>query len=136
MKTKIVEETFDEITGTTTVTIQNKYGHFTGIAYCHPDDLENFSQFQGERIATTKANIEFCKHRIKQEKVKIKTLDNLLYDSHYLIMDPIFSHIKKQKDNYIKNIEYYENSISILKDSIKQMDDERQKVLLRSNKNK
>ena len=137
MKTKIVDETFDEISGITTVTIQNKYGHFTGMAQCHPDD--EYSMFQGERIAATRANIEFCKHRIVQEKAKIKALKELGLNTR---IDVYAGKIKEDKkifkliNRYEKNIENYKDSITILKNSIKIMDEERQKVLQRSKKNK
>ena len=138
MKTKIVDETFDEISGLTTVTLQNKYGHFTGMAQCHPDD--EYSMFQGERIAATRANIEFCKFRIKQEKVKIKTFEEIRNDyiinSAFIVEYPYLYYFRKKIKGCIKKIEYYQDSIDILKSSIKKMDEERQKVLLRSKKNK
>lgn len=127
MKTKIVHEEFDEKNGISIVTIQNKYGHFTGMAQCHSDD--EYSMFQGERIAATRANIEFCKFRIKQEKVKIKTLDEL---ETIFFNKTLYNKIKECK----RTIEYYKDSITILKNSIKLMDEERQKVLQRSKKNK
>lgn len=134
MKTKIVDETFDEITGLTTVTIQNKYGHFTGMAQCCSED--EYSMFQGERIAATRANIEFCKHRIMQEKAKIKALEELGYTKTPKYDYKYLSKAEKLIQKYLKNIESYKDSIVILKDSIKKMDEERQKVLLRSKKNK
>ena len=138
MKTKIVDETFDEKSGLTTVTLQNKYGHFTGMAQCHPDD--EYSMFQGERIAATRANIEFCKFRIKQEKIKIKTFEEIRNDyiinSAFTVEYPYLYYFRKKIKRCIKKIEYYQDSIDILKSSIKKMDEERQKVLLRSKKNK
>ena len=141
MKTQIIDETFDEKTGLTTVTIQNKYGHFTGLAHCRYDD--EFSMFQGERIAATRANIEFCKFRIKQEKAKLIALNNIFIDhssddnydifcANFKIRKQLYTNKKRCKET----IEHYQDSISILKQSIKKMDEERQKVLLRSKKNK
>lgn len=133
MKTVIVCEDFDKKSGISTVTIQNKYGHFNGTAWCHPDDMNNFSMFQGERIALNRANINFCKHRIVQEKAKLKVLKEL-YSPYYE------NFLKKTFNNKIKEcketIENYQNSIIILKNSIKLMDEERQKILQRSKKNK
>lgn len=144
MKTKIVNETFNADTGLTTVTLQNKYGHFTGTARCCLDD--DYSMFQGERIAATRANIEFCKFRIKQEKAKIKALDEIIIDYNletkyldypsFVLGYKLRKQIFLNKRNYEKNIENFKDSISILKNSIKLMDEERQKVLLRSKKNK
>ena len=128
MKTKIVDENFDEITGVTTVTIQNKYGHFTGSAHCHPDD--SYSMFQGERIAVTRANIKYLKRRISLEKTKLKALKE--FDDSF-----IFSYqLNILEKKYKNNIQDFKDSIHILNDSIKKMDEERQKVLLRSQENK
>ena len=141
MKTKIIDETFDEKSGLTTVTLQNKYGHFTGIARCHPDD--EYSMFQGERIAVTKANIKFLEFRIKQTKIMIKSIYDFVgdYKWHFItnpiiLDDPLFDHAALKIINYKKDIENYKTSIEILKNSIKLMDEERQKVLQRSKKNK
>ena len=128
MKTKIVNEKFDGITGVTTVTIQNKYGHFTGSSHCHPDD--SYSIFQGERIAVIRANIKYLKHRISLEKTKLKVLKE--FDNSFLFSYKLNILEKKYKNN----IQDFEDSIYILNDSIKKMDEERQKVLLRSKENK
>ena len=143
MKTKIVDETFDEKSGLTTVTLQNKYGRFTGTARCHPDEIEIFSQFQGERIAATRANISFLKFRIQQEKAKLKAIQNLQNDFNHEydlnpngFYGPVTKHIFKTIKRYKENIKNFKTSIEILEDSIKLMDEERQKVLLRSKKNK
>lgn len=132
MKTKIVDEKFDEITGVTTVTIQNKYGHFTGSAHCHPDD--SYSMFQGERIAVTRANIKYLKRRISLEKAKLKALND--FDPNYFVYFFYSYQWRTLKKKYEKNIQDFNDSIYILKDSIKKMDEERQKVLLRSKENK
>lgn len=129
MKTKIVDEKFDEITGVSTVTIQNKYGHFTGTAYCHPDD--SYSMFQGERIAVTRANIKYLKRRISLEKTKLKALND--FNRSYFVYSYQWQILKKRYEN---NIQDFNDSICILKDSIRKMDEERQKVLLRSKENK
>lgn len=141
MKTKIIDETFNKDEGITTVTIQNKYGHFTGIAYCHPDD--EYSMFQGERIAATRANIKFCKFRITQEKAKLKALENIhtnrSFENNYgafLANFDIRHQLYNNKKRCKETIEHYQDAISILKKSIKKMDEERQKILLRSKKNK
>lgn len=140
MKTKIVHEEFDEKNGISIVTIQNKYGRFTGIAMCHPDD--SFSPFQGERIAATRASIEFLKFRIKQIKAEAKGIQNLLSDFYCnLDLNPssyigdVWRHALTKLEVYDEKIKDLNTSIDILKDSIKKMDKERQEVLLRSRKN-
>ena len=141
MKTKIIDEHFEEENGISIVTIQNRYGHFTGKAFCNKEDY--FSSYQGERIAVTRANIKFAKSRLKEEKTKLKAIENLLKSLYHdeffnsnIYEEKTYKQTKKEQERYYKNIENWENTIIILKDSIKKMDEERQKVLLRSSKNK
>ena len=141
MKTKIINEYFEEESGISVVTIQNRYGHFTGKAFCNKEDY--FSPYQGERIAATRANIKFAKSKLKEEKVKLKAIDNLLknlycdeYFNSNIYEEKTYKRVKKEQERYCKNINNWENIITILEDSIKKMDEERQKVLSRSNKNK
>lgn len=141
MKTKIVYEEFDKENGISIVTIQNKYGRFTGMAMCHPDD--SFSPFQGERIAATKANIEFLKFRIKQTKAEANGIHKLLSDFYYdtnisssAYVGPVWKHALVKLERYEKDIENFKEGIEILKDSIVKMDKERQEVLKRSKQNK
>lgn len=141
MKTKIINEQFIENEGISIVTIQNRYGHFTGKAFCNKEDY--FSPYQGERIAVTRANIKFVKSKLKEEKAKLKAIKNLLknlycdeyFDSN-IYEEKTYKRAKKEQERYYKNINTWENAIIILEDSIKKMDEERQKVLLRSSKNK
>lgn len=141
MKTKIVYEEFDKENGISIVTIQNKYGRFTGTAMCHPDD--SFSSYQGERIAATKAHIAFLKFRIKQTKAEAKGIQTLLSDFYYdtnisssAYVGRVWKHALVKLERYEKDIEDFKNGIKILKDSIVKMDTERQEVLKRSKKNK
>ena len=82
-----------------------------------------------KRFKTNHTNIKFCKHRITQEKAKIKVLDEL---ETPFFNKTLYNKIKECQET----IEKYQDSITILKNSIKLMDEERQKVLQRSKKNK
>ncbi len=141
MKYKIVSENFDEITGVSTVTIQNKYGHFTGVARCCPED--SYSMFQGERIAIMKAQINFCKSRIKAEKNKAKNIDDLLKNFYLNIQTSSAVFKEKTYKTALReiakcqdNIKRYTDTIDTINRSIKKMDEVRQEVLLRSKENK
>lgn len=145
MKYKIIDEYFDERAGRTEVQIQNKYGVFSGVSLCSPEDMENnsFSYFQGERIAIIRAFINFYKYRLAQEKVKFQTVSNILKDFYFnpqadplVFCEKTYCHVEKERDRYLKNIKFFENAIKECKKSIKDIDDERQKVLLRSKQNK
>lgn len=111
------------------------------MAQCCSED--EYSMFQGERIAATRANIEFCKFRIKQIKAMAKGLKDLLSDFYSnpeieskSYIGPMWKHALVKLEAYEKDMKNYKTNIEILKSSIKLMDEERQKVLLRSKKNK
>lgn len=138
MKNKIINSNFDEKTGISRITIQNKYGKFTGFSFCHPDDIENVSMYAGYRYAETRAGIEFAKYRLKQEKIKLNTIQNLLKEIDLIKEDKnkTIKHIWKKEKEYKDNVQYFKDVIDILTNSIKLQDEERQKILRRSNKNK
>lgn len=143
MKTIIAHEEFDSVTGISTVTIQNKYGHFTGVARCHPDDMDTFSEFHGERVAMHKAQINFLKTRMKEEKIKATAVENLLKDFYTNIQtkskvfsEKTYQHALTRLKDYQKRIDYYEARIKELEENIIVLDKARQEILLRSKKNK
>jgi len=60
----IVDSGFIPETGFSWVTIETKYGRFTGTARVHPDDFEagNFNTRFGQNIAHSRAYIEYLKY--------------------------------------------------------------------------
>ena len=60
----IVDSGFIPETGFSWVTIETKYGRFTGTAQVHPDDFEagNFNTRFGQNIAHSRAYIEYLKY--------------------------------------------------------------------------
>lgn len=60
----IVDSGFIPETGYSWVTIETKYGRFTGTAQVHPDDLEAgyFNTRFGQNIAHSRAYIEYLKY--------------------------------------------------------------------------
>ena len=122
MKTKIIDEYFDNYTGISRVKIQNKYGHFTGFAHYNKEKEEEgkdllehetlFSCYQGARIALVRAHIKFAKSRLKEEKIKLKAIKNLLkniyHDEDFDIetyKEKTYQRAKKEKERYEKEIE-------------------------------
>lgn len=141
MKYKIVDEYFNKKTGISYVEIQTKYGNFLGKSYCSTED--DFSEFQGERIALIRAFINFYKYRISLEKIKYNTVSNILKDFYFnpqadplVFCEKTYYHVEKERDRYLKNIRFFENAIKECKKAIKDVDDERQRILLRSKQNK
>lgn len=133
MKNKIVSYYSNEETGVCRMTIQNKYGKFTGYAYCSEDDLENFSSHAGLRYAENRAAAEYAKLRLKQEKIKLKTIQNLVKDFEYN-NTPIPREIKIKLRDYNQSTSDWENLYFYLLDSVKKQDQERQRVLSWSKK--
>lgn len=136
MKNKIINSTFDPDTGTSKVTIQNKYGKFNGSAFCHPNDMDNFSMFAGERYAEVRAAAKFAKTRLKQEKIKLKTIQNLVKDIEYgpyTSMEHLDKKVRKlinlKLRDYSQAVEDWNNYHIYLQTAVKHMDEQRQELL-------
>lgn len=140
MKNKVIKESYDKETGVCKITIQNKYGHFTGEAKCCPEDMDQFSTFTGSRYAEIRAAANFMKYKVKEEKIKLKTIQNLKKDlEHYYagsyphaIPSKVLRFINLKLRDYTQAISDWENLYHYLEDTIKDQDKERQKILLRS----
>lgn len=120
------------------VTIQNKYGKFYGYAQCSPEDMENYSQFAGERYATLRAYKSFAKFRLKQEKIKLKTIQNLIKDIEYdlennhkplISFDITLKKVRFKLRDYKQSVEDWENIYNFYEQEIKKQDEERQTLL-------
>ena len=143
MKSKIISSYLNKDNGYSRVTIQNKYGEFKGYAFCHPDDMKEYSQFAGERYATLRAYKSFAKFRLKQEKIKLKTIQNLIKDIEYdfnhnndfLTVDENssipYKKIKIKLRDYKQSVEDWENIYNFYEQEIKNQDNERQALLKR-----
>lgn len=141
MKSQIIASELNKDTGFSMVTIQNKYGKFYGYAQCSPEDMENYSQFAGERYATLRAYKSFAKFRLKQEKIKLKTIENLIKDIRraQIGIDPFIDElsnlstpmkqIKFKLRDYRQSVEDWENIYNFYEQEIKKQDEERQTLL-------
>lgn len=140
MKNKVIKESYDKETGVCRITIQNKYGHFTGEAKCCPEDMDQFSTFTGSRYAEIRAAANFMKYKAKEEKIKLKAIQNLKKDLEhyyagsypYAIPSKVLRFINLKLRDYTQAISDWENLYHYLEDTIKDQDKERQKILLRS----
>ena len=143
MKEKIIKSYSNEDTGVSVVTIQNKYGKFYGMAFCHPDDMENFSAFAGERYAETRARAAFADFRYKQEKIKLQTIQNLIKDidsgsgtSMEYMPEEYRRKINLKLRDYTQSVEDWKNLSNYLIQNVKQSDKLRQELLEKCAKNK
>ncbi len=139
MKNKIIKENvFD---GVYILTIQNKYGKYSGRAYCSPEDMKDYSDFCGARYAEIRANAAFAKDRLKQEKIKLKTIQNLLKDIEYdnkcnEDYNPYLHRIKIKLRDYSQSVEDWQNLYNYLNTAVAIQDEARQKILARAKEEK
>ena len=138
MSNKIITSTSNKETGFSEITIQNKYGEFHGWSQCHPDDMDNFSMFAGERYAEIRAAAEYAKFRLKQEKIKLKTIQSLVRDiengpgtSMEYMPEKYRRKINLKLRDYSQSIEDWTNYYTYLQSSIKHMDKQRQELLIK-----
>lgn len=139
MKYKIIEEQYDELKREYSITIQNKYGRFTGKAYCRRDDI--YSVYTGARYAEIRATIAFAKFRYNQEKVKLNTVKNLYkdltYNGYLAQMNQKAIHAVNIKiRDYSQSMQNWKNLYEYLEKRIPELDKEREKILERANKDK
>ena len=137
MGNKIIKAESNAKTGSSKVVIQNKYGIFRGFSQCHPNDMETFSAYAGERYAETRAVAEYAKFRWKQEKIKLKTIKDLMKDIEYSCPEekessPLFRRVKLKLRDYSQSSEDWGNLYHFLKNSIDKQDKERVKILSRT----
>lgn len=136
MKNKIIDSFSNPNTGLSGVTIQNKYGRFTGYAYYNSDDdIANFSRFAGERYAEIRAYIEYAKYRYKQEKLKLQTIQELVKDmennhcSLENMPDKISRRINLKLRDYNQSVSDWKNLYTFFEARVKEQIQEREKIL-------
>ena len=142
MSNKIVKSYSNKEAGFSTVTIQNKYGHFTGNSICQEEDMSNFSSLAGQRYAEISAFIQYCDFRYKQEKLKYDTMLKLQNDINYLQLslaeqkasNKVLRKVKLKIRDYHNSMEDWKNLSTHLKQLILKQDKDRQEILLRVKK--
>lgn len=140
MKNKILHESAHVETGVSRCVIQNKYGKFSGYAYFNEnDDKDTFSQYAGIRYAEIRATIKFVKLRLKQEKIKLNTIKNLIKDIEYNCPEAkennkLMRRINLKLRDYSQSVAAWENLHDYLLTSVDRQAEERDKILSRSSK--
>lgn len=137
MKSKIKFSHLDQTSGYSCVAIQNKYGTFWGHSFCSEKDMENYSEYAGERYALLRADKEFAKFRLKQEKIKLQTIQNLLKDieynidcpSEFLKDNPIIHRINLKLRDYTQSVQDWQNLYDFYEPEIRHQDKIRQDIL-------
>lgn len=73
---RMIHADFNYNTGISTVTINSRYGKFTGTARLHPADVDHPSEFAGCEYAEIRANIKYMKARKAECRVQLKTMQD------------------------------------------------------------
>lgn len=140
MKNKIVDYFSDKDNGLTGIVIQNKYGHFYGGTKFNPkDNKDTFSSFAGSRYAEIRAGEKFARFRYKQEKIKLKAIQDLMNDIKRNCPEEIEKNPKLMRRinlklrDYTQSVEDWDNLSNYLKESVSKQVEEREKILSRSN---
>ena len=75
MKCKIINSYYDENSGFSTVTIQNKRGQYSGNTLLREEDKKYESRYAGCRYAELKAYINMIKAEIKELKIQLDAFE-------------------------------------------------------------
>ena len=102
--------------------------------------METYSQFAGERYATLRAYKSFAKLRLKQEKIKLKTIENLMKDIIHDTKNNLsfnatsvpMRKIKLKLRDYKQSVSDWENIYNFYEQEIKKQDEERQAIIKRA----
>ena len=77
MKSSMEYCNYDKESHTSIVVYNTELGHFKGLAFLHPEDMEFESSFFGCDIAERRAVIKYHKERLKIKKAILKEFKNL-----------------------------------------------------------
>ena len=115
MKWKIAEAFFDEQSGISHVEISTELGNFKGVSYLHEDDKDIASHFEGCRYAELRALTKYLKAKIRNQKIKVDTIKNLITNMEHLYNyaenTPEARFVRKQ---YFLELQRYNNLKEIL----------------------
>ena len=81
MKSKLLFSDYDEKTGISKATIQNRYGIVSATSKIHPEDKDHASRFLGCEIAELKAIRKSILHEIKNSKKILMILKDIIEKS-------------------------------------------------------
>ena len=92
--------------------INDKY---VGVATCHPDDMDMFSQRTGENIAYLRAKIKMYQDEKRAIKLQLKSINHL----YSTIKDSKYYNVNGYVENRINNhIQYYNNDLLCIDEDI------------------
>lgn len=77
---KLIYSTYDPDSGLSYAVVKSRYGKYMGTARLHLEDIKYESSFAGCKYAELRAMAKVRKAELKELRIKIKTLSDLLFD--------------------------------------------------------
>ena len=117
------------------VTLQNKDGKFFGYSFFSDDENgEDYSNFVGAEFAELRAKQDFLRHKIKEYKIRLNTVQNLVKDFKYK-GEEVPRPLKLKLRDYSHAIDDFKNLYAYIDDYIAEKDRKRHEFLERTKKN-
>ena len=120
MKWKIVNADFNRETGISKVKIITNLGEFEGSSKLHEEDKDIISNYEGCRYAEIRALIKYFKAKIKNQEIKIKTINNLIGN-----MEKLYNYAKNTPEARFIRKQYYieQKNLQDLKDILNKLEE-------------
>lgn len=118
MKWKIISADFNKDTGISYVKIDTDLGVFEGKSILHKEDEDIVSNFEGCRYAELRAVTKYIKAKIRNQKIKVETLNNLIIN-----MEHLYNYAKNTPEARFTRKQYYLElkKLKDLKDILKRL---------------
>lgn len=124
---KLKLKSTNEYGNITIVTLQNKYGQYSGMSICKDEDLDKKSHIIGGNYAECKAQIAYIQERLKTIKLQLQTVLNLKKDFIYSNLE-VPRPVKLKIRDYSQQVEDLTNYLQYLKQYIPNAEKQRDKL--------
>lgn len=127
MYPKLKLKSCEEFLNLTIVTMQNRYGKYVGISELHDEDKPYKSSLIGGSYAENRAVASYIKERLKESKIKLKTIQNLKKDFEHSKLE-IPRPIKLKLRDYTQEVDDLTNYLYYLNHYIEEAEKHRAKL--------
>ena len=120
MKWKILNADFNRETGISKVNILTDLGNFEGKSKLHEEDKDIISNFEGCRYAELRAVVKYIKAKIKNQKIKVNTIKNLIIN-----MEKLYNYAENTPEARFVRKQFYieQKNLQDLKEILKRLEE-------------
>ena len=120
MKWKILNADFNKETGISKVNILTDLGNFEGKSKLHEEDKDIISNFEGCRYAELRAVVKYIKAKIKNQKIKVNTIKNLIIN-----MEKLYNYAENTPEARFVRKQFYieQKNLQDLKEILKRLEE-------------